>query len=67
MNLKHPTLATIVNVKALKEQTLTLEISMTKTMQGENSQGVKESAGSVNWRTERRNIVEKIKRKGVVV
>lgn len=39
---------------------------MTKMMQEENNQGRKESAGSVNSRTERKNIVERIKKKEVV-
>jgi len=47
-SLKLPILATIVNAKVLKEQSLTSEISMTKMRQEENSQGVKESAGSVS-------------------
>jgi hypothetical protein len=50
-----------VNVKAPKEQSLTLEISMTRMRQGENNQGAKESAGSVSWKMERKNIVERIK------
>ena len=47
-SLKLPILATIVNAKAPKEQSLTSEISMTRMRQEENSQGVKESAGLVS-------------------
>ena len=62
-SLKLPIFITTVNVKAPKEQSLTLEISMTRMRQEENNQGAKESAGSVSWRTERKNIVERIKKK----
>ena len=47
-SLKLPILATIVNAKAPKEQSLTSEISMTRMRQEENSKGVKESAGLVS-------------------
>ena len=60
---KLPILVTTVNAKAPKEQSSTLEILMRRMRQGENNQGAKESAGSVSWRTERKNIVERIKRR----